>query len=102
MRTHTSVDAVTCGPIRSSHKACHEVTHPGHADHGEATILSVPVRRIDLTNDTTFDVYDTSGPYTGYADSAACHDLGAGLLAGALLLLTGAGLLAVRRRTGEG
>src|SRR5699024_491266 len=28
---------------------------------------------------TTFDVYDTSGPYTAYADPADCHDLGAGL-----------------------
>jgi len=42
-----------------------------------------------------------AGSSGGLARTGA-DDLGAGLLAGALLLLTGAGLLAVRRRTGEG
>ena len=76
------VDAVTCGPIHASHKAFLDVPCPGA---GPEETLRVPVRRIELTNDTTFDVYDTSGPYTAYEDAegpfsgAACHDLGAGL-----------------------
>lgn len=69
----TPIDAVTCGPIHSSSKAHLEV--PGESGDGQR----VPVRRIALTDGTTFDVYDTSGPYTAYADPADCHDLGAGL-----------------------
>jgi len=41
--------------------------------------MQVPVRRIDLTDGTSFDVYDTSRPYTGYATAAECHDLALGL-----------------------
>ena len=70
------VDAVTCGPIRSSRKAHIEVSHP---DGGGDTLLRVPIRRIDLTDGTTFDVYDTSGPYTQYAGAGDCHELGGGL-----------------------
>ena len=71
------VDSVTCGPIYSSHKAYLEVPC---ADAGPEGVLRVPTRRIELTNNTTFDVYDTSGPYTGYSESAEdCHDLGSGL-----------------------
>ncbi len=66
MGTHTSangtstasIEAVTCGPIHSSTKTYLEVS-------AEGSTLRVPVRRISLTNDTTFDVYDTSGSYTG-------------------------------------
>ena len=71
------IDAVTCGPIYSSHKEYTEVECP---EAGASGTLRVPVRRIELTNDTTFDVYDTSGPYTGYsADGSDCHDLSVGL-----------------------
>ena len=76
------VDTVTCGPIHASHKAFLDVPCPGA---GPEETLRVPVRRIELTNDTTFDVYDTSGPYTAYDDAegplngATCHDLGGGL-----------------------
>lgn len=71
------VDSVTCGPIYSSHK---EYVAVECAAAGGDGMVRVPVRRIELTNDTTFDVYDTSGPYTGYAaDGADCHDLAVGL-----------------------
>ena len=84
------VDAVTCGPIPSSRKAYVEIPLEGSDDGhrtttadddevGAAPTMRVPVRRIELTDDTTFDVYDTSGPYTGYPDSGSCHDLGEGL-----------------------
>jgi phosphomethylpyrimidine synthase len=56
---------VTTGPIQGSSK--HYVDVDG---------LSVPVRRVDLTNGEHFDLYDTSGPYT---DSNATIDLDAGL-----------------------
>ena len=69
----TPIDAVTCGPIHSSSKAHLEV--PGESGDGQR----VPVRRIALTDGTTFDVYDTSGPYTAYASAADCHDLASGL-----------------------
>lgn len=63
------VDTVTCGPILSSHKAYLD----GPAD------MQVPVRRIELTTGSTFDVYDTSGPYTQYRSADDCHDVAAGL-----------------------
>ena len=65
--------SVTCGPIRGSHKAWLPAPGPGGED------LRVPVRRIELTTGGHFDVYDTSGPYTAYADPADCHDLAVGL-----------------------
>lgn len=52
---------VTTGPIYRSHKHYNEVAFSN--DFGEAT-LRVPVRRIDLTDGTHFDAYDTSGIYT--------------------------------------
>ncbi|NKY37470.1 phosphomethylpyrimidine synthase ThiC [Nocardia speluncae] len=63
--TGTPVDSVTTGPIEGS------VKH-----YREANGLRIPVRRIALTNDEHFDVYDTSGPYT---DTSAAIDLEAGL-----------------------
>ncbi|MBF6211191.1 phosphomethylpyrimidine synthase ThiC [Nocardia puris] len=60
-----SVDTVTTGPIEGSVKHYREVDD-----------LRIPVRRINLTNGDTFDVYDTSGPYT---DDNATIDLEAGL-----------------------
>ncbi|WP_288047758.1 phosphomethylpyrimidine synthase ThiC [Nocardia sp.] len=63
--TSTPVDTVTTGPIEGS------VKHYCQVDD-----LRIPVRRINLTNGETFDVYDTSGPYT---DTAATIDLEAGL-----------------------
>ncbi|HJE91200.1 MAG TPA: phosphomethylpyrimidine synthase ThiC [Dietzia timorensis] len=71
------VDAVTCGPIYSSSKAFVDVPCE---DAGDCGTLHIPWRRIELTNDSTFDVYDTSGPYTAYAaDGSDCHDLADGL-----------------------
>ncbi|MCP2235595.1 phosphomethylpyrimidine synthase ThiC [Prauserella halophila] len=58
--------AVTTGPIQGSAKA-YAPTESG---------LKVPMRRIALTNDEHFDVYDTSGPYT---DSEATIDVHSGL-----------------------
>ncbi|MEV0711442.1 phosphomethylpyrimidine synthase ThiC [Nocardia aurea] len=63
--TSTPVDTVTTGPIEGSVKHYRQVDD-----------LRIPVRRINLTNGETFDVYDTSGPYT---DTAATIDLEAGL-----------------------
>lgn len=63
--TTTPVDSVTTGPIEGSVKHYREVDG-----------LRIPVRRIELTNGESFDVYDTSGPYT---DDAATIDLEAGL-----------------------
>ncbi len=57
---------VTTGPIDGSVKA-----HPPGPDG-----VDVAVRRIGLTNGTSFDVYDTSGPYT---DDTAAIDVHAGL-----------------------
>ncbi len=57
--------AITTGAIYSSAK--HYLDVDG---------MSVPVRRISLTDGTHLDVYDTSGPYT---DDAAQIDLDAGL-----------------------
>ena len=71
------VDSVTCGPIYSSSKVFVDVPC---AEAGECGSLHIPRRRIELTNDSTFDVYDTSGPYTAYAaDGSDCHDLADGL-----------------------
>ncbi|MFN3600256.1 MAG: phosphomethylpyrimidine synthase ThiC [Dietzia sp.] len=66
------IGAVTCGPIHSSTKSYLEIP-------AEGSTLRVPVRRISLTDDTTFDVYDTSGPYTEYSAADECHDLASGL-----------------------
>ena len=52
---------VTTGPIYRSHKHYNEVAFSN--DFGQTT-LRVPVRRIDLTDGTHFDAYDTSGIYT--------------------------------------
>nr|WP_231365986.1 phosphomethylpyrimidine synthase ThiC [Zhihengliuella flava] len=72
MTMHTSdatpVSTVTTGPIEGSSKRYEPV--PG-AEH-----LRYPVRRIHLSNDEHFDVYDTSGPYT---DTEAKIDVTSGL-----------------------
>ncbi|MDK8819398.1 phosphomethylpyrimidine synthase [Corynebacterium sp. HMSC063A05] len=52
---------VTTGPIYRSNKRYDEVAFSN--DFGEAN-LRVPVRRINLTDGTHFDAYDTSGIYT--------------------------------------
>lgn len=52
---------VTTGPIYRSNKHYDEVAFSN--DFGEAN-LRVPVRRINLTDGTHFDAYDTSGIYT--------------------------------------
>ncbi|MFC6013514.1 phosphomethylpyrimidine synthase ThiC [Nocardia lasii] len=62
---HETVDTVTTGPIQGSVKHYKEVDD-----------LRIPVRRINLTNGDTFDVFDTSGPYT---DNNTVIDLEAGL-----------------------
>ncbi len=52
---------VTTGPIYRSNKHYDEVAFSN--DFGEAS-LRIPVRRINLTDGTHFDAYDTSGIYT--------------------------------------
>ncbi|MBC6806612.1 phosphomethylpyrimidine synthase [Corynebacterium sp. LK30] len=52
---------VTTGPIYRSNKHYSEVAFSN--DFGEAS-LRIPVRRINLTDGTHFDAYDTSGIYT--------------------------------------
>src|SRR5574340_819160 len=70
--TDTAVTAtVTTGPIEGSSK--HYLTLEGT---GDTTGMSVPVRRVHLTNGEHLDLYDTSGPYT---DADATIDLDAGL-----------------------
>ncbi|MGH3854363.1 MAG: phosphomethylpyrimidine synthase ThiC [Pseudonocardiaceae bacterium] len=54
LRDDTVEPAVTTGPITGSRKVYREV--------GDG--LRVPVRRVDLANDSHLDLYDTSGPYT--------------------------------------
>lgn len=61
----TDIHAVTTGPIEASSK-----------QYVSADGLSVPFRRVHLTNGEHFDLYDTSGPYT---DDAAVIDIEAGL-----------------------
>ncbi|TJZ79363.1 phosphomethylpyrimidine synthase ThiC [Rhodococcus oryzae] len=63
--TSVSGTTVTTGPIEGSSKQY--LTVDG---------LSVPVRRVHLTNGEHLDLYDTSGPYT---DARANIDLEAGL-----------------------
>ncbi|QDQ98375.1 phosphomethylpyrimidine synthase ThiC [Tomitella fengzijianii] len=63
----TEVGTVTTGPIEGSTKRYLPVPE---------TDLRFPSRRIHLTDGTSHDVYDTSGPYT---DDAAAIDLEAGL-----------------------
>ena len=77
----TGADAAT-GPAHASAAADQggstaATTEP--APTGPGVTMQVPVRRIELTDGTSFDVYDTSGPYTGYASAEQCHDLAAGL-----------------------
>lgn len=57
---------VTTGPITGSHKI-HQHTESG---------LRVPARRIELSNGSHFDAYDTSGPYT---DDSVTPDIHSGL-----------------------
>src|SRR5688500_12433791 len=78
-RDAAPADAVPRGPSPPSPQAYVEIPLEGSDDGhrtttvdddevGAAPTMRVPVRRIELTDDTTFDVYDTSGPYTGYPD----------------------------------
>src|ERR671917_23516 len=54
LHDRTIKPAVTTSPITGSRKVYRET--------GDG--VQVPVRRVDLTNGTHFDLYDTSGPYT--------------------------------------
>ncbi len=53
---------VTTGPIYRSHKVYRDVEHRN--TDGSTTVLRLPARAIELTTGETFEVYDTSGPYT--------------------------------------
>lgn len=53
---------VTTGPIYRSHKVYRDVKHRN--TDGSTTVLRLPARAIELTTGETFEVYDTSGPYT--------------------------------------
>src|ERR1044071_3424760 len=57
--------SVTTGPITGSRKVYRDVDG-----------ISVPVRRVDLTNGQHIELYDTSGPYT---DDAVTIDVHSGL-----------------------
>lgn len=64
----TTVSTVTTGPIQGSTKRYEPVAgFPG---------MSIPVRRVNLSNGEHFDLYDTSGPYT---DERAVIDIKVGL-----------------------
>ncbi|WP_299573246.1 phosphomethylpyrimidine synthase ThiC [uncultured Williamsia sp.] len=63
--TTDSVTSITTGPIRGSHK-----------HHEPVDGMSVPFRRVELSNGEHLDLYDTSGPYT---DSPPHTDLDGGL-----------------------
>jgi phosphomethylpyrimidine synthase len=63
-----SATSVSTGPIRGSSKRAERVPSFGE--------MTIPVRRVDLSNGEHLDLYDTSGPYT---DADAVIDLEAGL-----------------------
>ena len=63
LHDRTIKPAVTTGPITGSRKVYREA--------GDG--LQVPVRRVDLTNGAHFDLYDTSGPYTGSEEAIDVH-----------------------------
>lgn len=63
--TTDSVTSITTGPIRGSHK-----------HHESVDGMSVPFRRVELSNGEHLDLYDTSGPYT---DANPHTDLDGGL-----------------------
>lgn len=66
----TAAHRVTTGPIMGSRKVYREVATP------EGHTLRVPQRRVELSNGSHFDLYDTSGPYT---DDTAHIDVHRGL-----------------------
>ena len=69
-------DQVTTGPIYRSEKLYDDVVFDGSPFDAEDAVLRIPVRRINLTDGTHFDAYDTSGPYT---ETDADPDLHGGL-----------------------
>ena len=69
-------DQVTTGPIYRSEKLYDDVVFDGSPFDAEDAVLRIPVRRINLTDGTHFDAYDTSGPYT---ETDAHRDLHGGL-----------------------
>ncbi|KKO81647.1 phosphomethylpyrimidine synthase [Corynebacterium xerosis] len=69
-------DQVTTGPIYRSEKLYDDVVFDGSPFDSEDAVLRIPVRRINLTDGTHFDAYDTSGPYT---ETDAHRDLHGGL-----------------------
>ncbi len=64
----TTLAAVTTGPIQGSTKRYEQVAG--------FLAMSIPVRRVNLSNGEHFDLYDKSGPYT---DESAVIDVDAGL-----------------------
>jgi phosphomethylpyrimidine synthase len=64
----TSPTSVTTGPIRGSTKRYEPVV--GFPE------MSIPIRRVNMSNGEHFDLYDTSGPYT---DGGVVIDVEAGL-----------------------
>ncbi len=71
--TGATASDITIGPIRGSRKVWLDAEGPNGED------LQVPARRIELTNGDHLDVYDTSGPYSGYSSVEDVHDLTVGL-----------------------
>lgn len=63
-----TLSTVTTGPIQGSAKRYEQVAG--------FPWMSIPVRRVNLSNGEHFDLYDTSGPYT---DETAVIDLPVGL-----------------------
>ena len=69
-------DQVTTGPIYRSEKIYDDVVFDGSPFDSDDVVLRIPARRINLTDGTHFDAYDTSGPYT---ETDADPDLHGGL-----------------------
>ena len=69
-------DQVTTGPIYRSEKLYDDVVFDGSPFDSDDVVLRIPARRINLTDGTHFDAYDTSGPYT---ETGADPDLHGGL-----------------------
>lgn len=68
-------DTVSIGPISGSTKEHHHLLVGAERN----IAVPVPFRRIHLENGSHHDVYDTSGPYTGYTSADHVHDLEVGI-----------------------
>lgn len=69
-------DQVTTGPVYRSEKLYDDVVFDGSPFDSDDVVLRIPARRINLTDGTHFDAYDTSSPYT---ETGADPDLHGGL-----------------------